>query len=512
MKPFFHIFIFLNIAAIGLGAYIYTDAKNLSATKIKNTANIITISKKVSEEERIYQNLPLLLAEAEKNAAMQENEIEPIRGQAEKLKNDVESKTNKKADIAKSIDSRRHIVYPPGKKRAALFSLDITAPLTGKAVFRSISLKDELFDSEGGLQVVKDAGGFPVRSVAIDFDTFELWDESKLLSKNTNFGDTTFVFNDIKFDNLNYVIPAGETRRIIFRAHVAGNAKLGNRHAISFGGYSLSTFALADTLVQIAPFIDISNEAKPSVRLTTLSYDNSFLKIGETNTIHFSVLNAPKNAKIALVLESSTHSQIQITDAIPADSNSYKWTVPKEDCKATGTNCFPFSPGNYNIKLILYQGDKFCLPSCMDSGKPVVLSMDTSESFYDISKNTSENTSDIDLVVSNINISPNPMKVGEPVTIKYTIKNVGSEKVVSGIAKMSVKNISNGWDTGGYGGITLAPGTSFEQTERDSDPYFAVCTPEGDENEIQAIVDVDNVVRETDEMNNSKSVVVKCFE
>ena len=322
-------------------------------------------------------------------------------------------------------------------------------------------------------------------------------------------GSGEFLNNEIRFRDLSIVLPAGDSAGILLKADINANASAETRHGLSINGYRLSMGSITIEK-EVSPIFEIGETAKATVRFPNIFakqiIGNS--KMGDRFLIPFTVLNPPRGAKIALFLEFLQRRETLLVKNVPVEHQRVEIVIPTEDCGGAGTNCFPLTPGSYNLKIVMYTGDDFCQTQCpANTPKPKVLGLDRTDNYVQITEAEAGNG---DLIVESITVTPNPMLTDEHVKISYVIKNIGTEKIASPDARFRARNNTTGSDLGGFSGINLAAGESYPFSQTDSRPFSASCAHFPVENEIQAIIDYDNDVNEKNETNNSLTIIVEC--
>jgi len=497
------------------------------------------LSEKIKESElllRSFEEKTTLLPSLKMTLASTSAELEKVRMDKTDRKNKLLNLQKQKKDLEKSTESLRSRTFPPGAERL-VFAMTLKAPSSASLSLSNLGFGDQLYDEEGLIAGEKEFRQTGTRPSNIpnsgDLETFELWDEDGLVGREPTLQYSAWIGRlSINFQKVRIYIPAGKMKKFYLKAKISESAKIGNRHGIGFNGADFAGGFHDQNEVEktvIAPIFSIGNTPTPSVQFyPDFEFNGMPWPLNKSRTVYWQVINPPKDAKIAVVLQNLLTKETYVMKENLSPYDRHVTTSPSstKHCLSANTNCFSLSFALYNVKVVLYRGEQYCEKNCPE-GFDVVSVAGTSKSFLiGPQEKYSQNA---DLIVKSFELTPSPFMWKGKGTLTIVFKNIGTEPVTENNIRFRTHNIHY------LGGIMvfdnyipkIPAGGEFVYTQTiDNDPpklapgeinttykYYSLalsCSPEGTANTLQTIIDVDNVVAEIDEQNNLIEKIIYC--
>lgn len=341
--------LFLDIPAHGELANKKRVQTTLLQTISERDAEISAVQKKKDDLEREIPLMPGKIEEAKKTLAAREAELVQKRAEQKKASSTIGVLKKTIAEKEKAMAQMKNRSFSPGKSGATVFSATFRAPAGEDVAMQKITIFDSLHLTDGTIST----------ATSSDILRAELWDTEKELAIASLNGDGTFVF--LSADNSLFVIPAGGSKTIFAKADIAASAQSGERHRFDIvGADSLPTLSIGN-IEKNAPIFVIGNSPETTIVLNDVS-ETSTAKEGESILFKWSAMNAPEDAKIAIVLDSADKTQTILAKDLSVATGNTRVKIPE------------LSSGTYDLLAYLYKnsGD-FCL-DCEEDKAPTVFS------------------------------------------------------------------------------------------------------------------------------------------
>jgi hypothetical protein len=341
--------LFLDIPARGELANKERVQTTLLQTISERDAEISAVQKKKDDLEREIPLMPGKIEEVKKTLATREAELVQKRAEQKKASSTIAVLKKTIAEKEKATAQMKNRSFSPGKSGATVFSATFRAPAGEDLAMQKITILDSLHLTNGTIST----------ATSSDILHAELWDSERQIAVASLNGDGTFAFQSA--DSSLFVIPAGESKTVFVKADIDTSAQNGERHRFDIiGADSLPALSIGN-IEKNAPIFVIGNSPETTIVLNDTS-EAITAKEGESILFKWSAMNAPEDAKIAIVLDSSDKTQTILVKNLSIAAGNARVKIPQ------------LSSGTYDLLAYLYKnsGD-FCL-DCEEEKAPTVFS------------------------------------------------------------------------------------------------------------------------------------------
>ncbi|MFA5831734.1 MAG: hypothetical protein WC878_07975 [Candidatus Paceibacterota bacterium] len=337
----------------------------LMQTVSERDAEVIAVEKRREELEREIPRIPGKIEEAKKAFELQASAIGATRNEKEKASSTLAVMQQRNAEKARELERLLRRNFAKGKKGATVFLATFYAPKDEDLKIQRLTVRDSLRDSDGET-VWKDesASDFAVSNA---IPRLELWDSGKLLAEADQNFDGSFLF--LITGSSTPAVSAGGSKTLFIKADISSSARTGERHRILLIGDGAEPAISVSNIKTNAPVFVIGDTPISTIALGELEKKKG--GAGEKISFEWSILNAPRNAKTAILFEDTDKKQTIIAKNLSAFAGRASAKIVPEKCAGENAKC-ALAPGNYSVIAVLYDGNDFCI-GCKGTGTPSIL-------------------------------------------------------------------------------------------------------------------------------------------
>jgi hypothetical protein len=337
----------------------------LMQTVSERDAEIIAVEKRREELEREIPRIPGKIEETNKAFESQASAMAATRTEKEKASSTLLVIQQRNAEKARELERLLRRSFVKGKKGAMVFSATFFAPKDEDLKIQGMTVRDSLRDSDGEtIWADETASDFAVSNA---ISRLELWDSGKRLAEAAQNSDGSFSFQIT--GSSTPIAEKGGSKTLFIKADISSSAKTGERHRLLLLGNDAEPVMPVSNIKTNAPIFVVGDTAVPTIAFGKLAKTKG--SAGEKISFEWNILNAPRNAKVAILFENQDKKQTIIAKNLSAFAGRASIKIAPEKCASGVAKC-ALSPGNYSVIAVLYEGDDFCV-DCKGTGAPSML-------------------------------------------------------------------------------------------------------------------------------------------